>query len=217
MSTSTVELVRGPTLLPVRPRVQASLRVGAVDDPQDREANAVAARITRMPDPGTALANRSREHTPPAGAVDSGRAATRWNQELAAVRVHHDKTAAAAAECLEASAFTIGRDVYFARDSYRPHTSAGRRLLAHEFAHVIQQRKLGARRVQRRIREDLTAWTASRLGPPGPVNGADPRMITIPPTGQILIEADVDVHGDRVTRARHSRSAPHRRPGSRRR
>ena len=42
----------------------------------------------------------------------------------------------------------------------------------------------------------MTAWTATKLGPPVPANGADPRMITIPPTGQILLTADVDIHGD---------------------
>lgn len=159
-----------------------------------------------MPDPGPALAHlasgpkasTARRVAPSEGWSSQ---AARSRQDLPAVRVHHhhhhhDDAAAEAAERLEASAFTVGRDVYFARGSYRPHTPAGRRLLAHEFAHVIQQREAGAPRVQRRIREDVTAWTATTLGPPVPVNGADPRMITIPPTGQILITADVDVHGD---------------------
>ena len=36
-------------------------------------------------------------------------------------------------------AFTVGRDVYFGRGRYDPHSGEGRRLLAHELTHVVQQ------------------------------------------------------------------------------
>jgi hypothetical protein len=41
---------------------------------------------------------------------------------------------------VRAHAYTVGNDVVFQRDLYRPHTTVGRRMLAHELAHVIQQR-----------------------------------------------------------------------------
>jgi hypothetical protein len=59
---------------------------------------------------------------------------------FADVRVHHDGAAEDAAARLGARAFTIGRDIYFGRDEYRPSTREGVSLLAHELAHTEQQR-----------------------------------------------------------------------------
>ncbi|MGI9542139.1 MAG: eCIS core domain-containing protein, partial [Cyclobacteriaceae bacterium] len=41
---------------------------------------------------------------------------------------------------LGAQAFTQGRDIYFNSDKYHPETASGKRLLAHELTHVIQQK-----------------------------------------------------------------------------
>ena len=38
------------------------------------------------------------------------------------------------------AAFATGTDVYFAQNEYKPNTSAGDQLIAHELAHVVQQR-----------------------------------------------------------------------------
>jgi hypothetical protein len=63
-----------------------------------------------------------------------------FGTSLGAVRIHTDSTAAAAARRYDARAFTIGRDVSFASNQFQPGTTAGDLLLAHELAHVIQQR-----------------------------------------------------------------------------
>src|SRR5437763_1728429 len=42
------------------------------------------------------------------------------------------------ADALQARAYTMGRDIVFGRGQYRPDTAAGRHLLAHELAHVVQ-------------------------------------------------------------------------------
>ncbi len=55
------------------------------------------------------------------------------------VRVHADGEAAAAAQQAGARAFTLGSDVVFGRDAFAPASPEGRRLLAHELAHVVQQ------------------------------------------------------------------------------
>lgn len=55
------------------------------------------------------------------------------------VRVHTDARAASAARSVAAEAFTVGRDVFFAEGRYAPETGAGRKLLAHELTHVVQQ------------------------------------------------------------------------------
>src|SRR5258708_7466276 len=56
------------------------------------------------------------------------------------VRVHRGSTAAALSAGMNARAFTVGREVAFGADEYQPHTPFGDALIAHELAHVIQQR-----------------------------------------------------------------------------
>jgi len=63
----------------------------------------------------------------------------RFGHDFSAVRVHSDAAAASAADSIDALAFTAGTDVVFGRARYNPHTRDGRRLLAHELAHVVQQ------------------------------------------------------------------------------
>jgi hypothetical protein len=64
----------------------------------------------------------------------------RLGRDLGGVRVHTDGAAAASASAVGALAWTVGRDVAFASGRYEPATEAGRRLLAHELAHVAQGR-----------------------------------------------------------------------------
>jgi hypothetical protein len=59
---------------------------------------------------------------------------------LDGVRVHTGDGAAALARAVTARAFTVGNDIYFGRGEYRPGTSDGNQLIAHEVAHTIQQR-----------------------------------------------------------------------------
>jgi hypothetical protein len=63
-----------------------------------------------------------------------------YGQPLGDVRVHHDDHAAALSRAVSARAFTVGRDIFFGAGEYRPDSSGGRELLAHELAHVVQQR-----------------------------------------------------------------------------
>jgi len=63
----------------------------------------------------------------------------RLGHDLSEVRIHSDNRAAGLAASINAQAFTHGRDVYFGAGKYRPETTAGKRLLAHELNHVIQQ------------------------------------------------------------------------------
>ncbi len=59
--------------------------------------------------------------------------------DLSAVRVHTGVEAEAAAKSVHAHAFTVGADIAFAPGKYDPGSSEGRRLLAHEVAHTLQQ------------------------------------------------------------------------------
>jgi uncharacterized protein DUF4157 len=61
------------------------------------------------------------------------------NHDFGGVRVHDDSAAHRAAKNLNAAAFTTGRDVYFSQGAYNPTSDSGRKLLAHELTHVVQQ------------------------------------------------------------------------------
>lgn len=63
----------------------------------------------------------------------------RFGWDFGDVRIHTDGAAATAARELRARAFSVGRDIVFGAGEYAPSTSAGRSLLAHELAHVVQQ------------------------------------------------------------------------------
>jgi hypothetical protein len=63
----------------------------------------------------------------------------RFKHDFSRVRVHTGPTAARSARNLDARAYTTGPDIVFGEGMYRPETPAGRCLLAHELAHVVQQ------------------------------------------------------------------------------
>ena len=58
--------------------------------------------------------------------------------DLSAVRVHTNSAVATAGS---AQAFTAGQDIFFAPGKYNPDSSEGRRLLAHELTHMVQQKE----------------------------------------------------------------------------
>src|SRR5690606_34347324 len=64
----------------------------------------------------------------------------RFNQNFSAVNIHTDDIAAKNAEKLGAKAFTVGNDIYFNKGYYNPNSPGGKKLLAHELTHTIQQK-----------------------------------------------------------------------------
>ena len=68
---------------------------------------------------------------------------SRLQEDFSTVRVHADAAAAKAANSVNAVAFTIGDDLVFNGNRYSPLQESGKRLLAHELAHVVQQRRGG--------------------------------------------------------------------------
>jgi hypothetical protein len=55
------------------------------------------------------------------------------------VRIHSDERATRSARSINALAYTIGNEIVFGEAQYRPFTFEGKRLLAHELTHVVQQ------------------------------------------------------------------------------
>lgn len=63
----------------------------------------------------------------------------RFGRNFSDVRIHTGAQAALTAQAVSARAYTMGRDVVFGDGEYAPQSNTGRRLLAHELAHVVQQ------------------------------------------------------------------------------
>jgi hypothetical protein len=63
----------------------------------------------------------------------------RFGYDFSQVRIHNDAQAAESARMVNALAYTIGANVTFAEGKYQPTRETGRRLLAHELTHVMQQ------------------------------------------------------------------------------
>lgn len=64
---------------------------------------------------------------------------TRMGADFSHVRIHTDAAAARSARQIGARAFTYGSHIAFAAGAYQPGSESGRRLLAHELTHVLQQ------------------------------------------------------------------------------
>lgn len=177
-----------------RPSLQPRLRIGATGDHFEREADHFADAIMNMPFDAavdraiTPLAGPVGDGgtVPPAVArVASGEGSTldagvrsfvepRFGMDFSHVRVHTGTAEAAAADALGARAFTLGNDVVFGRGEYRPMTHAGRRLLAHELTHVVQQGEAAIPGVQRQQAPDSTP--ESILPPADPARAEQARQ-----------------------------------------
>src|ERR1700694_4001948 len=65
---------------------------------------------------------------------------SRLGADFSDVRVHSDGKATESARSVQAHAYTVGNDVVFQSDKYAPESDSGKRMLAHELTHVVQQR-----------------------------------------------------------------------------
>lgn len=74
----------------------------------------------------------------------------RFGRDFSTVRVHQGAEAAQSARALGALAYTVGPDIVFGSGQYAPDTNDGKKLLAHELAHAIQQRSVAPGKIQRR-------------------------------------------------------------------
>ena len=133
------------------------LTVSDPSHPAEREAEGVADMIMRSPEHpagGSAPTIHSGQSSggAPAAAISQAFSGgqplpantrefmqSRFARSLDTVRVHTDPTANDLARQVSAKAFTVRDHVFFAAGEYRPDQAEGRRLLAHELTHVVQQ------------------------------------------------------------------------------
>jgi hypothetical protein len=145
--------------------LQRKLTVGASNDPLEKEADGVAERVLAMPQHfsiGSAGPRIQRLSEHPTGQWDTAPARVdkvlaspgrpleptlrqdmerRFGFDFSQVRVHSGAAAEQSARDLNATAYTVGHNIVFDVGRYAPETREGRRLIAHELAHVVQQSK----------------------------------------------------------------------------
>lgn len=155
-----------------------SMTVGAVNDPMEHEADAMADRVMRMQEPVVqrkcAHCEKEEEqaHRKPmtpfvqmkrdeggfavpeqvtsqintargGGNALSGETKSfmesRFGNDFSQVKIHTDANAVQLSRQLNAQAFTVGNDVFFNEGKFAPESDSGKRLLAHELTHTMQQ------------------------------------------------------------------------------
>jgi hypothetical protein len=88
---------------------------------------------------------------------------SRFGHDFGRVRIHADTGADDSAQALDAQAYTKGNHIVFGRDRYAPDSVAGRRLLAHELAHVVQQHHAAGEGVQRKPAEGKRFYSLEEM------------------------------------------------------
>lgn len=158
--------------------LQRKLTMGAHHDPLEQEADRIADQVLAMPTPAAnnRVSLHIRRYTEPSGGqvnavpdtVNQALAAHGWplepplrqemehrfGHDFSQVKIHADSTAGQSARAVNAQAYTVGNDIVFGVGQFAPATHAGRRLLAHELTHVIQQSAGMAPSIQRQPDKD---------------------------------------------------------------
>jgi hypothetical protein len=133
--------------------LQRKLAVGASNDPLEQQADRVADQVVggpaHRPSGGheadveaTAPATVAEVLASPGAPLDAGVQAEmtqRFGHDFGQVRVHANDAAARSAQDVNALAYTVGQDIVFGARMFQPATTQGRRLIAHELTHVVQQ------------------------------------------------------------------------------
>ena len=104
------------------------LQAKSREDATPEVSNDLESQINAIKGGGRPLAESERAYFEP-----------RFGHDFSQVRVHADARAAEAAQALNARAFTVGQDIFFANWEYSPLSTEGRRLLSHELTHTLQQ------------------------------------------------------------------------------
>jgi hypothetical protein len=115
---------------------------------EDKEEKIQTQSISPTPDDKNQPAVSSRFESRLSGAKGGGQPLpedtrefmeTRFDADFSSVRIHTGSDAAQMSKEVNAQAFTSGKDIYFGPGGYNTVTTAGKRLLAHELTHVVQQ------------------------------------------------------------------------------
>ena len=98
----------------------------------------------------------------------------RFNRSFGAIRVHRDAAANALARSIRSRAFTVGNHIAFAPGAFKPNSTQGQRLLAHELAHTVQQGAAsphGSNATGGSVRPSIQRQTEPGAAPAAPLPG----------------------------------------------
>jgi hypothetical protein len=109
------------------------------DEEVQRKTDGGPGTASRPAAPGAETAIRALAGGIPLPAAERAFFEPRFGRDFSHVRLHADGAAGRATRSIDARAFTLGGDIAFAPGEYAPGTAQGRRLLAHELVHVVQQ------------------------------------------------------------------------------
>jgi hypothetical protein len=84
-----------------------------------------------------------------------------FGADFSGVHVHTDSEADALNRDLSAKAFTTGQDVFFRQGEYSPSSDSGRKLIAHELTHVVQQ--TSGNKLQGQAEDEVMGKTVSKI------------------------------------------------------
>ena len=82
----------------------------------------------------------------------------RFGHDFSRVRVHSSVAAEQSAQDVNANAYTMGHDIVFGAGRFAPGTHQGRRLIAHELTHVVQQSGADGMNVGQSNENGLSLW-----------------------------------------------------------
>jgi len=116
---------------------------------QARVSSSLQDRIAALQGSGQPLSQSERDFFEP-----------RFGFDFSQVRIHKDGSANEVTRAVSAKAFTIGEDIVFGAQQYRSGSPEGKRLLAHELTHAVQQRSngRGASGLQREVSTETPSW-----------------------------------------------------------
>jgi hypothetical protein len=112
---------------------EKNMQLKAVDSEVPAPNDQLESYIGRLNSRGQALPNPIRDFYEP-----------RFGYDFSHVKVHTDTVAAKSAQSINALAYTSGNHIIFNQGQFSPGSASGKKLLAHELTHVVQQGATGA-------------------------------------------------------------------------
>ena len=159
--------------------LQTKLKISEPGDQYEQEADRVADEVMQMPEPSVQRQIEAEEEedemvqrkatSSPAQESDvpqivynvlrsSGQPLdpatrtfmeSRFGTNFSQVQIHTETQAAASAQAVNAKAYTVGANIVFDTGQYQPHSQDGKRLIAHELTHIVQQQEASKRSVSK--------------------------------------------------------------------
>ena len=116
---------------------------------------------------------------------------SRFGADFSNVNIHSGSYASQLSNQLNAQAFTVGNDIYFNEGKYQPESSDGKRLLAHELTHTVQQGNMVSGKIQKKempfnpaviavqLRDAMEGWGTDEASIYAALSGRTPAQVDV--------------------------------------